>query len=212
MFVGTILFVGACVQLAGIDDPHPKPGGEAGGGGGGTGGSPNVEKDAGPDAVPDAPPGANDDAAANPVDDPEWANWRMPNPVATGLPNPADYSINTGQGIVVDNVTKLTWRRDAGSDAVTWDVATNYCNGLEFAGYSDWRLPTAIELISLVDFTKPTSEPTIDEIAFPMTPADWFWTATPLANMANSVWIVSFGTGDTSANNVGGKFRMRCVR
>lgn len=217
VFVGTILLVGACVQLAGIDDPHPKPvGDDAGGvgggggdaGGGGTGGTPNVELDAGQDAPGDA----NEDAGQNPVEDPEWANWRMPNPVAASLPNPADYSINTGQGIVVDNVTKLTWQRNAGSDAVSWDFAKTYCNGLDFAGYTDWRLPTAVELVSLVDFTKPTPGPTIDEIAFPMTPAEWFWTATPLATKPTSSWIVSFYDGKTGANDGAATFRVRCVR
>jgi hypothetical protein len=212
-FVGTILLVGACVQLAGIDDPHPKPvgedaGGGGEGGGGGAGGAPNIEPDAGQDASGDA----NEDAGQNPVEDPEWANWPMPNPADSGLVNPADYDIKTGMGIVIDNVTKLTWQRDVDPGMFSWSGAKAYCNGLDFAGFSDWRLPTAIELISLVDFTKASPGPTIDGIAFPGTPADWFWTATPLVGVPTAAWSVTFDTGDTSYNTISDTWRVRCVR
>lgn len=222
VFVGTILTVGACVQLAGIDDPHPKPvgddagsssgSGEGGlggtGGSGGAGGVPNMDLDAGQDAAGDA----TDDAGQNPVDDFEWANWRMPNPVTASLPNPADYNINTGQGTVIDNVTKLMWQRSVDASTFSWAAAKAYCNGLDFAGFTDWRLPTAIELVSLVDFTVKTPGPTIDVIAFPNTPGDWFWSATPLAGSPSSAWVVTFYSGDTNSNVGTDPFRVRCVR
>lgn len=136
----------------------------------------------------------------------------MPNPATTGLPNPTDYNINTGQGTVIDNVTKLMWQRSISASSFTWGDAKIYCNGLNLAGFAGWRLPTAIELISLVDFTKPQNTSTIDADAFPNTPTDWFWTATPLAKVPTSAWIVSFGSGDSSGNDGGAMFRVRCVR
>ncbi|MBK9259625.1 MAG: DUF1566 domain-containing protein [Polyangiaceae bacterium] len=212
VFVGTLLMVGACVQIAGIDDPHPKDpgqntdgtggqntGGTGGQNTGGTGG-----QDAGPDAEPDAPPDA--------PHDPEWANWPMPNPPEAGLPNPASYEINTGKGVVTDTVTNLMWQRDLDAGSLSWATAKTYCNGSEHAGYTDWRLPTAIELASLVDFTKASPGPTIDTDAFPNTPADWFWTATQDTSAPNSAWFISFNTGQTSSNDKGDEYQVRCVR
>lgn len=205
VFVGMVLLIGACVQIAGIDDPHPKTAGEDAGQDANQG----TDEDAGQDAGQDA------DQDAGPLDL-EWANWPMPNPPDAGdagLPNPATYTIDTGKGLVLDTITNLTWQRNVSASSVTWEVAKNYCNGLDYGGYtSGWRLPTAIELVSLVDFTKANPVPTIDDVAFPNTPADWFWTATPLVSDPNSVWMVSFNTSKTSYTAKTDEFRVRCVR
>ncbi len=50
-----------------------------------------------------------------------------------------------------DPATGLMWaRQDNGSD-VNWQQATNYCQNLTLAGYSDWRLPTIDELAAIYD-------------------------------------------------------------
>jgi len=50
-----------------------------------------------------------------------------------------------------DPATGLTWTgRDNGND-VTWQQAQDYCRNLQFAGYSNWRLPTADELQGIYD-------------------------------------------------------------
>lgn len=42
-------------------------------------------------------------------------------------------------------------RGHASSKAGNWKHAVNYCNGLMYAGYSDWRLPTSLELTQMHD-------------------------------------------------------------
>ena len=92
-----------------------------------------------------------------------WACWRMPNPVGSGLPNEASYTDN-GDGTVRDNVTGLAWQRRAPTGTFTWDQALAYCSGLTLGGYDDWRVPTRIELTSIVDFTRSGAK--LDASAF----------------------------------------------
>lgn len=72
-----------------------------------------------------------------------------------------DYAINNfvinGDGTITDKATRLMWSRDdSGSgmnwgDALAWVAAKNAAHHL---GYSDWRLPNAKELQSIVDYAR----------------------------------------------------------
>ncbi len=147
----------------------------------------------------------------------DWADWPMPNPVSTGLPSPASYTSMTGY--VVDDVTKLWWQQPLDAENLllqscasgcTQAAATAYCQYLSLAGYSDWRLPTRIELVSIVDST--VNDPAINATAFPDTPVATFWTSSPYVQTAGSGWNVSFADGLTNGNTVGTTSRVRCVR
>jgi len=130
-----------------------------------------------------------------------YARWPMPNPASSGLPNPASYTDN-GDGTVTDNVTKLVWQKAVTStQAYAWCDAINYCAALTLAGRT-WRLPTRIELLSLVDFTR--TGPAISTTAFPGVPGGkYHWTASPwvvsqIATKPQYSWIVNFSEGLTS--------------
>jgi hypothetical protein len=130
-----------------------------------------------------------------------YARWPMPNPASSGLPNPASYTDN-GDGTVTDNVTKLVWQKAVtSSQAFTWCDAINYCATLALAGRS-WRLPTRIELLSLVDFTR--TGPAINTTSFPGVPSGkYHWTSSPwvvsqVAGKDQDSWIVNFYEGLTS--------------
>jgi hypothetical protein len=134
----------------------------------------------------------------------------MPNPASAGLPNPASYDTST-PGVVVDKVTGLMWQRDVPASSYTWADAKSYCAGLSLAGHLDWRLPTSIELVSLVDFTR--SSPAIDVTAFPNTPSAYFRSSSPVAGDADFAWVVDFYDGRSSSNDgVDYAYRVRCVR
>jgi len=128
------------------------------------------------------------------------------------------YVVSSAGLTVTDTSTRLVWQRDgAGSRPncrkdpyCKLDEAKAYCAGLNLDG-SGWRLPTRYELKSIVDDTvaKP---PTINQTAFPSTPAEWFWTSSPYAGSSGLAWCIYFYSGSSGYNGVGVVHRVRCVR
>jgi len=151
-------------------------------------------------------------------EDPNWAEWPMPNglvDVATGAPNGDSYTSN-GDGTVTDNVTKLMWQQAASAAAMTQATAAAYCQTVTSGGHTDWRLPTLIELISLVDVS--TSSPSINGTFFPGTPSSAFWTSTTYAAAgayglpATTLWQVHFADGSALGASTSASRFARCVR
>lgn len=68
--------------------------------------------------------------------------------------------VNTNSGTVIDQVTDLTWMQydsaALAAEPMTWQEAVTWCEASTFNGYSDWRLPNAKELLSLVDYPRLT--------------------------------------------------------
>jgi tRNA A-37 threonylcarbamoyl transferase component Bud32 len=132
--------------------------------------------------------------------------FTMPNPTRTGLPNPASYSENAVDGTVTDNVTGLSWQGAVAPTTVyTQGQAMRHCAG-ERGG---WRLPTRVELVSLVDFTRPG--PMIDPI-FKNTPAERFWTSSYAASDQTAAWYVGFDNGSAHQMKTDNAYKVRCVR
>jgi hypothetical protein len=89
---------------------------------------------------------------------------------------------------------------DAASNAVGYK---NAVNASALCGYTDWRLPTADELQSLVDYSVAYPGPTIDGTWFPNTPSYcWYWSASPYAGGASGAWFVFFFSGVTPHANL----------
>ena len=101
----------------------------------------------------------------------------------------ATYIVNA-DGTVTDNVTGLVWDqcawRQSGAACATgtaslhtWSQALGVAvtaNGQNYKGHNDWRLPSRTELVALVNYA--ASNPAIDTVAFPATPASRFWSST----------------------------------
>lgn len=72
-----------------------------------------------------------------------------------------DYGVNdivdNGDGTVTDRSTGLMWSRDDSGSGMVWEDAlacVEAMNTEAHLGYSDWRLPEAKELQSLVDYSR----------------------------------------------------------
>ena len=113
-------------------------------------------------------------------------------------------------GTVTDTKTNLVWQQTPPTETPTEAAAATYCAGLGTTlGGDGWRLPTVKELLTLVDFARGTI---IDSTAFPNTPANYFWTATPVVGAPVSVWVVNFINGETGTDFTNRTFEVRCVR
>jgi cysteine-rich repeat protein len=141
--------------------------------------------------------------------DNEWAQWPMPNSPGSGLPNEASYDVQTA-GVVRDLVTQLVWQREAPDEFYDWEEAKEYCGALELGGWRDWRLPSRVELMSIVDLER--DEPAIDDSVFQGPLSDFYWSSSPVAGDASDAWYVDFLYGSTSSYDVSNTNRVRCVR
>jgi hypothetical protein len=161
--------------------------------------------------------------------DPSWAAWVMPNgpvDVAAGAPAAsADRYTDNLDGTVTDKVTGLMWQKAIGSiggvTTFTWANALAYCPTLNLGGHTDWRLPSAIELVSIVDYSVGDPGPTINATMFPGTPGRTgpqtvysFWSSSLLAgSSSSSAWFVDFSVGAVSYGpDMTGVLDVRCVR
>jgi hypothetical protein len=132
--------------------------------------------------------------------------FTMPNPAGAGLPNPASYTAN-GDGTVTDDVTGLTWEGTVDDTRYMVDAAAAHCA----AKGAPWRLPTRLELVSLVDYTIAAPGPTINAI-FANTPGAVFWTSSPYYGDAGDEWYVGFDAGYSDYGIVNQSGLVRCVR
>jgi hypothetical protein len=147
--------------------------------------------------------------------------------------NPLSYT-NNGNGTVKDNNTGLMWQRcsvgqnndstcSGGASTYNWYQATgevdstynpsgsryeNVCGSLNLGGYSDWRLPSKKELITIVDYAISYPGTTINTTYFPNTIASSYWSSTN----ADYAWSVSFGVGDVDYWSECNFMHVRCVR
>jgi hypothetical protein len=143
--------------------------------------------------------------------DPNWNEWPIPNnqvDVNAGAPNPENYT-NNRDGTITDNITELMWQQSGPAGLYTWSDSVAYCPTLTLAGHNDWRLPSVIELMSIVDIEK--SDPAINSIYFPSTPGG-FWSATPAAGSPSQAWYVDFNYGEPCAIHVANTNSVLCVR
>jgi uncharacterized protein len=96
--------------------------------------------------------------------------------------------------VVIDPVTGLTWQKSGSPNAMTYQEAQAYIAKLNqdrFAGYSDWRLPTVDELLSLLTQNKQAQGLYINPIFDAA--QTWCWSADQ--NVAESAWGVGFSSG-----------------
>lgn len=138
-------------------------------------------------------------------------------------------------GCVIDNITGLMWEVKTADNGlrdyrrlytngdrgipgyVDPDSATAYTNTINqttLCGFNNWRIPTAEELHSLVDYGVPAQGPTIDDAWFTNTASGLYTTSSVYIGITNYSWYVSFVNGGVyrDANTFFGGSPLRLVR
>ncbi|MBI9019867.1 MAG: DUF1566 domain-containing protein [Verrucomicrobia bacterium] len=84
--------------------------------------------------------------------------------------------VDNGDGTVADEATGLMWQQSDSGKGMNWEDALAYAKNMNLAGHSDWRLPNAKELQSILDYSPI---PAIDQKFFNMSDPDaWYWSGT----------------------------------
>ena len=150
----------------------------------------------------------------------EFAAWSIPGATESAEVQP---SYMASEETVYDAVTKLTWQRKVPTRYPTFCTGpiSNSCNASEAHRYCEtlsledvaegtgWRLPTRIELASLLKEQFPRA---LDESVFPVTfEKAWFWTSSPGAGGDNRAWAVNFSTAESELLDAGVTWLVRCV-
>ena len=117
-----------------------------------------------------------------------------------------------GDKIVFDEISCLMWQQSGSSDEMIFEDAKKYIkeiNDKRFASFSDWRLPTLVEAMSLVENKKKNGDLYIDpifdieksciwtedEVQGESIEHAWTWTAGEVQGESQLLWAVDFSPG-----------------
>lgn len=159
---------------------------------------------------------------------------------------------DNGDGTITDNVTGLMWEKKDDSGGIhdkdngyTWSGAsygdTNFMDGTMattflatlnagggFAGHTDWRIPNAKELQSIVNYEIPYPGPTVDPafhhpatctgctdvtvVSCSCTESVAYWSSSTDRGSPGYAWYVYFSYGFADSDSKDGGYKVRAVR
>ena len=144
-----------------------------------------------------------------------WTEWAVSAPP----------SLIASADVVTDTNTGLTWQRYPNAATYTLADARAFCANSTTSGQTGWRLPTRIELASLLKLDEP--DVYLDPYAFktvdpglPWTPPSGpYWTATMAPGGTDLHWVVTFDAHQGGVSLMNGRVNamplqaaVRCVR
>jgi len=94
----------------------------------------------------------------------------------------------------------------------TWAEALAYCEGLEWDGQDDWRLPNMMELSLMGDETR--KPPVLDPFAFPDERYGVYWSSTTVIEQGNSntAWALEAAGSNSRSYDKQERYLVRCAR
>ncbi|GAA0424800.1 hypothetical protein GCM10009133_36690 [Cocleimonas flava] len=124
------------------------------------------------------------------------------------------------QGTITDSTTKLQWQDSYKNNngkvkSGSFIQAMKYCSSLALAAKQDWRLPTRVELLSIVDTTRVAkNQPAIQSAFKVVATEDTYHTTTEYEDDPESHWTVDFYHGNSLdvALYTSDGYHIRCVR
>jgi hypothetical protein len=124
------------------------------------------------------------------------------------LINPPSYTDNLN-GTISDDVTGLMWQKEDNDTIMNRIVAGEYCSQSQLGNHNDWRIPSLIELVGLVNYREEI-RPAIDRAVFSGTNQEFYWTSEPSFN--SQIMKVTFYSGAVRTQPDSFSAYTRCVR
>lgn len=125
---------------------------------------------------------------------------------------------DNGDGTVTDLNTGLMWQQATADTDGDGDIDSNdklvapyvydYCDSLDYAGYSDWRIPDIREFFTIVDYGNydPAMNPVFS------CQSSKYWTGSTSAYSRYRSWEVNFNNGKIFHRVFNNEYFIRCVR
>jgi hypothetical protein len=131
----------------------------------------------------------------------------------TCLPNfdaatQTDEFLDNGDGTATDETLGLMWMRCSlgqtwedescvgDASELNWQQALQAAHGYEYADKLGWRVPNMKELASITE--RSCVRPAINELYFPNTSSDDYWTSTPSVADPQRAWVIAFFNSSNS--------------
>jgi len=116
--------------------------------------------------------------------------------------------VDNADGTATDELLGLVWMRcslgqtwenetcTGDASELTWQQALQTAHGYIYAEQLGWRVPNMKELASLTE--RSCVRPAINEIFFPNTSSDDYWTSTPSVVDPKRAWVIAFFNSSNS--------------
>ncbi|MFX0211663.1 MAG: DUF1566 domain-containing protein [Candidatus Hodarchaeota archaeon] len=127
--------------------------------------------------------------------------------------NSYEQAVLRGVNVITDHTTNLMWQEAEDKTRFSWEEAEAYVakmNQENLAGFSDWRIPTVEELLSLMESSKKN-----DNYIDPLFQKELLstWTIDIVKDAFAGAWFVDFNEGKAAdGNRAAGLGHVRLVR
>jgi len=96
-----------------------------------------------------------------------------------------------GDDVILDYATRLMWKATDEAGTYTWANAIIQAEGLTYAGFSDWKLPNRLELLSIINHEEAGM--IMQYADFNLTP-NFYWTSTTYSRGTTSAFHLVVGS------------------
>ncbi len=121
-----------------------------------------------------------------------------------------DFVLQKNGQVVYDRNSGLMWQRGGSDNYMNYGDAKLWVEQLNFAGYSDWRLPTLEEAMSLME-RETNSDGLYIDPKFDKTQRR-IWTSDLVKYMPKEAWVVDFSSGYCCEDEIDFDLSVRAVR
>lgn len=131
-----------------------------------------------------------------------------------GVPWPNPRFVDNGDGTITDKLTSLVWMQHASCwgrlryvdarrkvEVLNRPGSSETCGGYT-GGRSDWRIPNAREMLSLIDISATNRKPQGAEAGITGVTSSYYWTSTTRSGSVSGKWTVWFHSIAKNPGNV----------